>query len=111
MHTHRDISYVVGAVSRYMQEPHDFHWKASKHILRYVQGTMSYGISYAAGCALYIIGFTDSNWVGDSTDRKSTSRCTLSLGSIPICWSSKNQLAISLSFAEVEYRGVVNCVI
>jgi hypothetical protein len=58
-HTHPDISYVVGEVSRYMQEPHDLHWKASKHILKCVQGTMSYGIHYAAGCALDIRGFTD----------------------------------------------------
>jgi hypothetical protein len=108
-HTHSDISYVVGAVSKYMQEPHDLHWKASKRILRYVQGTMSYGIHYAVGCALDLIGFTDSDWAGDSTDRKSTSRYTLSLGLGPICWSSKKQSAIALSSTEVEYRGVVNC--
>jgi hypothetical protein len=35
-HTHPDISYEVGAISRYMQEPHDMHWKVSKRILRYV---------------------------------------------------------------------------
>jgi hypothetical protein len=46
-HTQPDLSYVVGEVSRYMQEPHELHWKASKHILRYVQGTTSYGIHYA----------------------------------------------------------------
>jgi hypothetical protein len=28
-HTRPNISSVVGAVSRYMQEPHDMHWKAS----------------------------------------------------------------------------------
>jgi hypothetical protein len=41
---------------------------------------MSYGIHYAVGCALYLIGFTDSYWVGDNIDRKSTSEYTLSLG-------------------------------
>jgi hypothetical protein len=35
-HTHPDISYVIGAVSRYMQEPHDLHWNDSKCIIRYV---------------------------------------------------------------------------
>jgi hypothetical protein len=49
-HTHMDIS--VGEVSRYMQEPHDLHRKVAKRILKYVQGTMSYGIHYATGCAL-----------------------------------------------------------
>jgi hypothetical protein len=41
---------------------------------------MSYGIHYAVGCALDLIGFTDSYWDGDITDRKSMSRYTLSLG-------------------------------
>jgi hypothetical protein len=72
---------------------------------------MSYGIHYAVGCALDLIGFTDSNWVGDRTDLKSMSGYTLSLGLGPICWSSKKQSTIALSSTEVEYRGVVNCVI
>jgi hypothetical protein len=85
-------------------EPHDLHWKASKCILRYVQGTMSYKIHYAAGCALDLISVTDSDWVGDSTDRKSMSGYTLNLGSGPICWSSKKQSTIALSSTEVEYK-------
>jgi hypothetical protein len=84
-----DLSYVVGAVSRYMQEPHELHWKASKHILRYVQGTTGYGIHYVAGFALDLMGFIDFDWDGDSTDHKSTSGYVLSLGFGPICWSRK----------------------
>jgi hypothetical protein len=87
------------------------HWKAAKCILKYVQGTTSYGIHYAVGCALDLIGFTDSDWVGDGTDRKSTYGYTLNLGSGPICWSSKKQSVISLSSREVAYTGVVNYVI
>jgi hypothetical protein len=97
-HTRPYISYAVGAVSRYMQEPHDLHWKVSKCILKHVQGTMSYGIHYEVGCALDLIGFKDSDCVGDSTDHKSTSRYTLSLGSGPICWSSKKKSTISFIF-------------
>lgn len=43
-HTRPDISYDVGLVSRFMQEPHELHWKAAKRIIHYVQGTHSYGI-------------------------------------------------------------------
>jgi hypothetical protein len=110
-YTHPDISYAVRAVSRYMQEPHNLHWKDSKRILRYVQGTMSYGIHYVVGCTLDFIGFTYSYWVGDSTDHKSVSWYTLSLGAGPICLLSKKQSAIALSSAEAEYKGVVNCFI
>eukprot|EP00253_Pinus_taeda_P034810 PITA_34810 len=77
-HSRPYLSYAVGAVSRYMQEPHELHWKTAKVILRYV------------------------------IDRKSTSGYSLSIGSGPICWSSKKQVVISLSSVEAEYRGVVN---
>eukprot|EP00253_Pinus_taeda_P011769 PITA_11769 len=74
-------------------------------------GTITFGIHYAAGSALNLLGFTDSDWAGDNIDRKSTSDYSLSLGSGPICWSSKKQAAIALSSAEAEYRGVVNITI
>jgi hypothetical protein len=41
---------------------------------------MIYGIHYAFGCALDLIGFVDSDWVGDGTYHKSTSEYTLVLG-------------------------------
>jgi hypothetical protein len=110
-HSRPDLSYAVGIVSRFMQEPHELHWKAAKCILRYVQGTITFGIHYAIESTLDLIGFTDSDWAGDSIDRKSTSGYSLSLGSRPICWSSKKQAAIALSSAEAEYREVVNITI
>jgi hypothetical protein len=39
-HTHPDISFVVGLVSRYMQTPHESHWKTTKRIIWYVWGTI-----------------------------------------------------------------------
>ena len=37
-HTHPDLSFDVGLVARFMQNPRESHWKAAKRILRYVQG-------------------------------------------------------------------------
>jgi hypothetical protein len=107
-HSRPDLSYAVGAVSRFMQELHELHWKAAKHILRYIHGTITFGIHYAVDSTLDLIGFTESDWANDGIDRKSTSGYSLSLGFKPICWLRKKQAAISLSSAEVEYRGVVN---
>jgi hypothetical protein len=82
-HTRPDISFEVGVCSRYMQEPHELHRKAAKRILRYVKGTPSFGIFYAADCLLSLIGYTDSDWVGDGTDCKSTFGYVFSFGSGP----------------------------
>jgi hypothetical protein len=35
-HSRPDLSYAVGIVSRFMQELHELHWKATKCILRYI---------------------------------------------------------------------------
>jgi hypothetical protein len=98
-HSKPDLSYAVGTVSRFMQESHELHWKVAKRILRYVHGTITFGIHYAVYSTLDLIRFTDSDWAGDSTDCKSTYGYSLSLGFGPICWSSKKQVVISLSSA------------
>ena len=73
-----------------------------------MQGTRSYGIHYAADSELDLVGFTDSDWVGDSIDQNSTSGYVFRFGGGPIFLSSKKQAAISLSSAEAEYKGAVN---
>eukprot|EP00253_Pinus_taeda_P006817 PITA_06817 len=79
-HTRPDLSFVVGLVARFLQNPRESHWKAAKRILRYA---------------------------GDPDDRKSTAGYVFTLGSGPITWGCKKQAAISLSSAEAEYRGAV----
>ena len=72
-HTRPDLSYAVSVASRYMDQPHEIHWKATKRILNFVQGTRTHGIFYKDKSDLDLIGFTNSDWAGDSIDRKSTS--------------------------------------
>jgi hypothetical protein len=110
-HSRPYLSYAVGAVSRFMQELHELHWKVAKCILQYIQGTITFGIHYAAESTLDLIRFTDSDWASDSIDCNSTSSYSLNLGSRPICWSSKKQATIFLSSVEADYRGVFNITI
>ena len=67
-HSCPDLSFVVGRVSRYMQTPHESHWKAVKRILRYIQGTIQFGIHYSTGGKPLLVGFTDLDWGGDPND-------------------------------------------
>ena len=103
-HTRPDLSYVFSVDSRYMGQPHDIHWRVAKRILNFVQGTRNHGIFYKAKYDFDFIGFTDSDWEGDNTDRNSTLGYVFMLVEGPISWSSKKQSAIAPSSIEVEYR-------
>ena len=55
-HTQPDLSYAVSVDSRYMDQPHEIHWSASKRILNFVRGTRTHGIFYKAKSDLDLIG-------------------------------------------------------
>ena len=80
-HSRPDISFVVGLVARYMQHPHESHWKAVKIILWYIRCTVQFGIHYSTGATPLLVGFTDFDWVGDPDDQKSTAGYAFTLGS------------------------------
>ena len=67
-HSRPDLSFAVGRVSRYMQTPHESHWKSAKIILLYIRGTIQFGIHYSTGGKPLLVGFTDSVWAGDRDD-------------------------------------------
>ena len=77
-----------------MDQPHEIHWREAKRILNFVQGTRTHEIFDKGKYDLDLIGFTDSDWAGDNTDRKSTSRYLFMLVEGPISWSSKKQSSI-----------------
>ena len=71
-HTRTDIYYAVSVAYRHIEQPHVIHWSPTKRILHFVQGTKTHGIHYVAKYDLWLVGFTNSDWVGDNNDRKST---------------------------------------
>ncbi|XP_024009490.1 uncharacterized protein LOC112084573 [Eutrema salsugineum] len=44
LHTRPDLSFAVGVLSRYMQAPKESHGQVMKQVLRYLQGTLAYGL-------------------------------------------------------------------
>ena len=71
-HSRPDLSFAIGHVVRYMQTPHESHWKAAKRILQYIRGTIQFGIHYSTGEKPFLVGFTDLDWADDPDHRKST---------------------------------------
>jgi hypothetical protein len=104
VHTRPDISYAVGYVSRFMEAPTSEHLAAVKHLLRYVAGTLSYGIVYGRGRgAPNLLGFSDADLAGDVDDRKSTTGMIFFLGRSPVSWQSRKQRVVAASSCESEY--------
>ena len=81
-----DNCYDMNVVSRYMYHPHELHWRESKRILQYVQGTRSYGIHYVVDFELDLVGFTDSDWEGYIIDWKYNSSYVFMFGGVPMLW-------------------------
>lgn len=48
------------------------HLNTAKRILRYIKGTLDYGLFYSAYNKKKLFGYCDSDWAGDLDDRKST---------------------------------------
>jgi hypothetical protein len=88
-------------------EPRHEHWIDTKHVLRYIRGTLNYGLRYIASSDIQLHGFIDSDWAGSTEDKRSTSGICFSLGSTMISWGSRKQKYVTLSTAEAEY--IVAC--
>ena len=104
MNTRPDITFCVSYLSRFMDKPSSEHLAAAKRILRYLKGTVNFGVSYKKGDRnMKITGFSDSDFAGDINDRKSTSGQIFFLGGLPITWNSVKQRVVALSTCEAEY--------
>ena len=98
-----DICFVVNTLSQYLVEPRRVNLVAIKHVMRYIKGTMDYGLCYIRDRDFILIGYTDSDWDGSASNRNSTSGRCFRLGSSMNSWQSRKQSSISLSTIEVEY--------
>jgi hypothetical protein len=103
--TRPDIAFAVNRVCQFMHKPSTIHFVAAKRILRYLKGTLHKGIFFQPR-PLALTAFTDVDWAGDPSDRRSTSGIMVFLGHNPITWLAKKQHTISRSSTEAEYRSL-----
>ena len=87
--TRPDIAFAVNNVARFCSQPTKTHWTAVKRIFRYLRGTTHLGLLYSKGDEDTLIGFSDSDWGGDSNDYKSTSGYIFQIGGTAVSWKSR----------------------
>ncbi|PKI45751.1 hypothetical protein CRG98_033884 [Punica granatum] len=99
---------LVNQVCQFMHCSTTAHWMAVKRILRYLKGTITYGLHIRPGSISSIHGFSDADWAGNPDDRRSVSGFIVFLGSNPVSWSSKKQRTVARSSTESEYKSLAN---
>ena len=65
---------------------------------------------YSSSKDFKLVGYSDSDWAGNSDDSKSTSGFVFFLGNTAFTWSSKKQPIVTLSTCEAEYVAATSCV-
>jgi hypothetical protein len=100
--THPYIAFAVQQICLHMHDPWKPHLTALKRILRYLQGTMTLGLTLRQSPPTELIVYTDADWARCPDTRRSTSGYVVFLGDNLVSWSSKRQHTISRSSAEAE---------
>ena len=102
-HTRPVLMFSVGLLSRFMENPSVEHLKTAKRVIRYVKGTLNYGLKYKRSEVFELIGYSDCDYVGDHINRNSKSGSVFFPGENLISWSSQKQKIVALSSCEAEY--------
>ena len=106
--TRPDLSFAVGVVSQFMQNPSIDHWNAVMRILRYLKKAPGQGLLYEDKGNTRVFGYCDANWAGSPMDRRSTMGYCVFLGGNIVSWKSKKQNIVARSSAEAEYRAMAS---
>ena len=107
-HTRPDTAFAVSMVSQFMHSPGPEHFDAVYRILRYLKGAPGRGLLFKKHDNLQVEVYTDADWAGSVTDRRSTSGYCTFVGGNLVTWRSKKQSVVARSSAEAEFRAIAH---
>ncbi|KAF0731296.1 Reverse transcriptase Ty1/copia-type domain-containing protein [Aphis craccivora] len=100
--TRPDITFAVNLVSRYLEKPLTIHWNL-KRIFKYLKGTFNYGLIYDSSVTPKLRGYSNADYAGDTTTRRSTSRFIFMMGDGIVAWCSQRKKSVAFLTTEAEY--------
>ena len=101
------ISYDVNIVSQFIQNPSEDNMNAMIRIIYYLKSAPGRGLMFSKNDHLYVEGYTNTDWAGSVSDRKSTSRYFTFIRGNLVTRRSKKRKVVALSSAEAEFQGMV----
>jgi hypothetical protein len=113
--TRPDIAFTTRRLSQFLKGPVEHHGDGLKELFRYIGYTIDQKIRYGPTKQSKLVVYTrdlpdenltvysDTDWVGDKSDCKSTSGCVTMLYRGPICWASRKQKSVATLSTESEY--------
>ncbi|KAL1569025.1 secreted RxLR effector protein 161-like protein [Salvia divinorum] len=101
--TRPDLAFIVNMLGMYLSNPRMDHWKAAKRVMRYLQRTKDYMLTYRKSDHLEIIGYSDSGFAGCQDSRRSTSGYVFLLAGGAISWRSAKQTLVAPSTMAAEF--------
>ena len=108
MWTRSDITCAVSNAAKFCSNPSKEHWTAVKRIMRYLKGTIDYGLCYDKSSSGECVGYSEADWASDLNDRKSTSGYLFQICGTAVSWRSKKQPCVALSTTEAEYMALTS---
>ncbi|GJS51481.1 ribonuclease H-like domain-containing protein [Tanacetum coccineum] len=108
--TNRPVERLTWRICLHMHDPREPYFSALKRNLRYVCGTLDYGLQLFSSSTTDLVAYSDADWAARPTTRRSTLGYCIFLGNNLLSWSAKRQPTLSRSSTEAEYRGVANAV-
>ena len=107
--TRPDICYAVNKLSQFGSNPTHEHLLAAQHVLQYLSSTRHHRLVYGVNDSTELIGYSDSDWAGDRSDRRSTTGYAFILSGSSIAWTTQKQRTVALSTTEAEYMALCEC--
>ena len=91
--TRPDIAQSLGSVNQFSSNPSGEHWQSVKRILRYIKGTLDWGIQFDGSKeeGVQLSGFVDADWGGNVNGRKSQSGYMFTICGGVVSWAGKQE--------------------
>ena len=98
-----DICFAVNTLRQYLVKPRRVHLIAAKNVMRYLKGTIDFGLYHDGDDDYILYDYTNADCSRSSSNRKRTSGGCYCMRSTMISWFSRKKYSVSLSRVGVEF--------